>query len=97
MDGRLLLVEDDSSIREVASLGLRGAGFGVESAANGREGLARFRAETRDARAIAGPLERSGLERWAPAWLLGFDLAGHGVIAFGPVLPGGEWSCTPCG
>jgi two-component system response regulator MtrA len=48
MDGRLLLVEDDPSIREVASLGLRRAGFGVQAAADGREGLARFRAEPYD-------------------------------------------------
>jgi two-component system, OmpR family, response regulator MtrA len=40
---RLLLVEDDPSIREVASLGLSQAGFKVTAAADGREGLARFR------------------------------------------------------
>jgi two-component system, OmpR family, response regulator MtrA len=45
---RVLLVEDDPSIREVASLGLRGAGLSVETAANGREGLVRFRAESYD-------------------------------------------------
>jgi hypothetical protein len=36
VDERVLFVEDDPSIREVASLGLRGAGLGVETAANGR-------------------------------------------------------------
>jgi hypothetical protein len=56
-----------------------------------------WKLKTSEARAVAGPLERSGLERWAPAWVLGFDLAGHGLIAFEPVMPGGEWSCTPCG
>jgi two-component system response regulator MtrA len=42
VDERVLLVEDDASIREVTSLGLRGAGLTVETAANGREALARF-------------------------------------------------------
>jgi two-component system, OmpR family, response regulator MtrA len=45
---RVLLVEDDPSIREVASLGLRGAGLSVETAADGREALVRFRAEPYD-------------------------------------------------
>jgi two-component system response regulator MtrA len=40
---RVLLVEDDSSIREVATLGLTQAGFKVTAAPDGREGLARFR------------------------------------------------------
>ena len=48
MDERVLLVEDDPSIREVASLGLRGAGLSVETAADGREALVRFRAEPYD-------------------------------------------------
>ena len=48
MDDRVLLVEDDPSIREVASLGLRGAGLSVETAADGRDGLVRFRAESYD-------------------------------------------------
>ena len=39
----MLLVEDDPSIREVTALGLEGAGFRVTTAADGREGLARFR------------------------------------------------------
>jgi two-component system, OmpR family, response regulator MtrA len=45
---RVLLVEDDPSIREVASLGLCGAGLSVETAADGRDGLVRFRAEAYD-------------------------------------------------
>jgi two-component system, OmpR family, response regulator MtrA len=43
MDERLLLVEDDASIREVATLGLTQAGFRVTTAADGREGLLHFR------------------------------------------------------
>jgi two-component system response regulator MtrA len=43
MNERVLLVEDDASIREVAALGLEQAGFRVTTAADGREGLARFR------------------------------------------------------
>ena len=42
------MVEDDPSIREVASLGLRGAGLSVETAADGRDGLVRFRADPYD-------------------------------------------------
>ena len=49
VDERLLLVEDDASIREVASLGLRQAGFRVATAADGREGLARVPAGGFDA------------------------------------------------
>jgi two-component system response regulator MtrA len=36
VDERVLLAEDDPSIREVTSLGLRGAGLSVETAATGR-------------------------------------------------------------
>ena len=48
MDAHLLLVEDDPSIREVVALGLRGAGFTVTTAADGEEGLARWRADAPD-------------------------------------------------
>jgi DNA-binding response OmpR family regulator len=48
VDERVLLVEDDPSIREVASLALGGAGLRVETAADGREALARFHAEPYD-------------------------------------------------
>jgi two-component system, OmpR family, response regulator MtrA len=48
MDARILVVEDDPSIREITEIGLRAAGFGVISAADGRDGLARFRAEAPD-------------------------------------------------
>ena len=40
---RVLLVEDDASIREVAKLGLEQAGFKVTTAPDGREGLLHFR------------------------------------------------------
>jgi two-component system, OmpR family, response regulator MtrA len=43
MNERVLLIEDDASIREVAALGLGQAGFRVTSAPDGREGLLRFR------------------------------------------------------
>jgi two-component system, OmpR family, response regulator MtrA len=43
MDERVLLVEDDSSIREVAALGLTQAGFAVTTAPDGRQGLLEFR------------------------------------------------------
>jgi two-component system, OmpR family, response regulator MtrA len=42
VDERLLLVEDDPSIREIAKLGLTNAGFRVTTAADGREGLLHF-------------------------------------------------------
>ncbi len=43
MDARILLVEDDPSIREVTAIGLRAAGFDVETAPDGAAGLERFR------------------------------------------------------
>jgi two-component system response regulator MtrA len=43
VDEHVLLVEDDSSIREVATLGLEQAGLKVTAIGDGREGLARFR------------------------------------------------------
>jgi two-component system response regulator MtrA len=48
LDARILLVEDDPSIREVTAIGLGAAGFAVETAADGVEGLDRFRAEPFD-------------------------------------------------
>ncbi len=45
MSHRILLVEDDPSIRELTTLGLRTAGYEVVEAADGREALDRF-AET---------------------------------------------------
>jgi two-component system response regulator MtrA len=46
---RILLVEDDPSIRELTSIGLRAAGYEVVSAADGHEALERFAAEPPDA------------------------------------------------
>jgi two-component system, OmpR family, response regulator MtrA len=43
VDEHVLLVEDDASIREVATLGLQQAGLRVTAVGDGREGLARFR------------------------------------------------------
>ena len=48
MDARILLVEDDASIREITTLGLRGAGFEVDTASDGTEGLDRWRRERPD-------------------------------------------------
>jgi two-component system response regulator MtrA len=48
VDARILLVEDDPSIREVTAIGLRNAGFSVETASDGREGLDRFENEPFD-------------------------------------------------
>jgi two-component system, OmpR family, response regulator MtrA len=48
VDEHVLLVEDDSSIREVATLGLEQAGFRVTASGDGREALIRFRQEPFD-------------------------------------------------
>jgi two-component system, OmpR family, response regulator MtrA len=48
VDARILLVEDDPSIREVTAIGLRNAGFTVETADDGRAGLDRFEAAAFD-------------------------------------------------
>src|SRR5579863_4362278 len=42
MAKRILIVDDSSSVRTVASLALRGAGYEIIEAANGQEGLARL-------------------------------------------------------
>ncbi len=44
----MLQVEDDPSIREVTSIGLKSAGFRVTAAADGLEGLMRFRQDPFD-------------------------------------------------
>ena len=49
MDERILLVEDDPSIREVVGVGLRQAGFRVDAVADGADGLAQFRQAPYDA------------------------------------------------
>ena len=48
MDARILLVEDDPSIREVTVIGLSAAGFAVTAAPDGVEGLERFRSDPFD-------------------------------------------------
>jgi two-component system, OmpR family, response regulator MtrA len=48
LDARILLVEDDPSIREVTAIGLEHAGFMVETAADGVAGLEAFRAGSFD-------------------------------------------------
>jgi two-component system response regulator MtrA len=48
VDARILLIEDDPSIREVTAIGLRNAGFTVETADDGQAGLERFAAASFD-------------------------------------------------
>ena len=48
MDGRVLLVEDDASIREIVALGLRAIGLDVHTAPDGRTGLERWQSERPD-------------------------------------------------
>ena len=48
MDARILLVEDDPSIREVTAIGLEHAGFTIETAEDGVAGLDRFTAGSFD-------------------------------------------------
>jgi two-component system response regulator MtrA len=48
VDARILLVEDDPSIREVTAIGLGAAGFAVTTAIDGVEGLERFRTDPFD-------------------------------------------------
>jgi two-component system response regulator MtrA len=43
MDARILLVEDDPSIREVTAIGLRAAGFDVDTAPDGVAGIEKWR------------------------------------------------------
>jgi two-component system response regulator MtrA len=48
VDERVLLVEDDPSIREITELGLRNAGFRVTASGDGRDALLHFRQESFD-------------------------------------------------
>src|SRR5919107_5440961 len=48
MEGRVLVVEDDASIREVTALGLRHAGLRVSTAADGGAALATWRSQPVD-------------------------------------------------
>jgi two-component system, OmpR family, response regulator MtrA len=49
VDERLLLIEDDASIREIVSIGLKAAGFRVVTATDGQQGLATARSGAFDA------------------------------------------------
>jgi two-component system response regulator MtrA len=49
VDERLLLIEDDASIREIVTIGLKAAGFLVTTAMDGRQGLATVRSGSFDA------------------------------------------------
>jgi len=49
MDERVLVVEDDASIREVVQLGLERAGYRVATTGDGRDGLMRAKNEPYDA------------------------------------------------
>ena len=63
MDATILLVEDDPSIREITTLGLRDAGFTVDTAADGEEALVRFRHDRPDLVVLDVMLpKRDGLE-----------------------------------
>ncbi|AWV88665.1 sigma-54-dependent transcriptional regulator [Bradymonas sediminis] len=42
MNGRILLVEDDDSLREILAFNLEDAGFSVDTAENGRQALEKF-------------------------------------------------------
>jgi DNA-binding response OmpR family regulator len=48
VDEHVLLVEDDSSIREITTLGLEQAGYRITASGDGREALQRFRQGTFD-------------------------------------------------
>lgn len=48
MEGRVLIVEDDASIREVTALGLARSGLKTTTAVDGREALAQWRAHEFD-------------------------------------------------
>jgi two-component system response regulator MtrA len=48
VDARILLIEDDPSIQEVTAIGLRNAGFTVDTSDDGRAGLDRFAAADYD-------------------------------------------------
>jgi len=48
VDERILVVEDDPSIREITQLGLARAGFKVTTAPDGRQGLLQFRRDPFD-------------------------------------------------
>ncbi|HEX9082807.1 MAG TPA: response regulator, partial [Holophagaceae bacterium] len=50
--GTILVVDDEENVLDVATYSLERSGFTVRTASNGREGLERFRAESRDIRLL---------------------------------------------
>jgi two-component system response regulator MtrA len=63
VDGVILIVEDDRSIRETTRMALTDAGFAVVTAADGDEAMARFRSDRPDAVLLDVMLpKRDGLE-----------------------------------
>ena len=63
MDGVILVVEDDRSIRDITRIGLTDVGFSVVTAADGDEALAAFRRHGPDAVVLDVMLpKRDGLE-----------------------------------
>jgi two-component system, OmpR family, response regulator MtrA len=63
VEGLILVVEDDRSIRETTRMALSDAGFSVVTAADGDEAMARFRSERPDAVLLDVMLpKRDGLE-----------------------------------
>lgn len=63
MEARILLVEDDPSIREITQIGLEQSGFAVTTAADGDDALMRFRREPPDIVVLDVMLpKRDGLE-----------------------------------
>ena len=55
MEGRVLVVEDDASIREVTALGLRRAGLRVSTAGDGGTALATWRSSMLTRARSSGP------------------------------------------
>jgi len=63
VEARILLVEDDPSIREITQIGLEQSGFAVTTAADGDDALMRFRREPPDIVVLDVMLpKRDGLE-----------------------------------
>ncbi len=59
--GRLLVIDDDESVRLLVDRMLRRCGYDVVLAASGEEGLARFRGEHQRLRAVLVDMEMPGL------------------------------------
>ena len=89
MDEHVLLVEDDPSIREVATLGLEQAGFRVTSSGDGREALDLFGAGSFDLVVLDVMLpsldglevcKRIRAESWTPIVILSASGELHDVV-----------------